>query len=296
MEPVLSPNTDFLLKKIVDIGARECQRIGGLVNQIKKINHALKLENIWLPYSNIGAQFEILVLGFDGDLHPAKVVFDSSCDADSVISSSIAIRAGMSIEKFGVSYVYVVRIGKHEFFGYSIAHANNYGISHVEDMCGSSCVAKIDDHEIDIIIGYRTMQEMAHTGINFCIDTKRIPCPNYIPIPYRGEQGLSCNIADIAVYMQIASGNFFDEDITLSMSFVKKNSNVLANITGSEICTHGIIPNMMIRYKNLEIKLIDVKFVAYSDSDDDDDVIDCIGGINLIKRLWSQNIIVKIIV
>lgn len=295
MDNANSAKVEFLLNALKKKNTKQGNLVGQLIRKIKGYNENLPKTESWIPVANLhryGNYFRVSVVGFNGKLHPVKVIFETGCDIESEISSSIAEKAGMIETRNGVSYVFVVTVGNREFIGYSIALPQQKS-SVIEDMCGFSCVAQIENEPIDIIIGLRTIQEMSKCGINITASPETIITPEFQRIPFSYEFGLQAKIGEQKIKMAIDSGNFFEEDVTLSKSFVQNNKyllkDVIFNITGTE----GSIRELTIRVNNRDIKFTNLTFIALVDTKGSDgSIIDCVPGVSFMKRLIAHQIIV----
>ena len=292
-ESTQSEKVQFLLKSLGKTNQKQSQKVGQLVKSIKKFNTELSNKEAWLPVANLDRYqkyYEVFVIGFNGKLHPAKVVFETGRDTDSVISSSMVEKASIETNGNNVSYVFIVRIGAREFVGYSLSRIGPYDTSIVEDMCGFSCVTQIENESIDILIGSRTIKEMAKCNINVTANPETIITSEFQTIPHSYLSGLDAEIIGNRIKMHIDTGNFLEEDVTISKIFFEQNKHLFNNVKNGCYGPNGIIPELTICFGAFKMKFIDLNFISMVDLGE----IDCVPGINFMKRLIAHRIIVKV--
>lgn len=267
-----------------------------LIPEIRKLN--TKTSDTYIPIMNTGINenaYRVDILGFDGVRHrTARVLLDTGCVCDAVIGRNVAKGSGLVESKLGVSFVYVVTIGSYQFIGYGIAENNGKSsTSYIKDSpkragVVSTCNKQDTNLHIDLLIGYRTLAEMANHGI-YATVVSVVP-ETFVSIPFSDWAGLECKFMGNKIKVHIDTGVFDDCDIMVSSDFISRNRKYLG--TSSQ----GYIDSMIFVYGDFSIKMENLRYsVMHRPFIRGNTNIDCVPGKHFIEtRLIPNGIFPKI--
>lgn len=284
-------------------------KVGELITMIGDHNSFTNWDNKYIPIMNIGKdknKFKCTVIGFNGTHHPATVMFDSGCVADGVIGPNMVNKCGITKDKYGVSFVYVIEVDGREFIGYSLSRTDlKSSTSYTEDRRGSGYVSMVDGNPIDILVGYRAMSEMASSGLFVTSNCDVQITKLFKSVPFSSKSGLQLHIGNCSLRAQIDSGCFIDKDLTLSKTFVLNHKGLLKIEYPEQTKTSnkyvvpnyylGTVPKLTLQYSDIKIELENLTFAAFTnDSDEQGNMMDCIPGTRFMNLLLEKGIVVKL--
>lgn len=291
------------------------KQVETMISMIAEHNHRVNFGGKYLPIMNIVENrkaFKVKIIGFNGTVHLANAMLDTGCVTEGVIGGNMAKNAGINQNKNGVSFIYIIEVNGKEFIGYCLSNISKTGVTSYIKNRRCACyydreqvkewnngeggyVSKVQGENIDLLIGYRTLSEMATRGLHITVDPTVAITSVFRHIPFR--TGLRTIIGDLELYTHIDSGNFLPFDLNLSRKFVSNNLRLFSNIHPEHYGnTSGTISHMVLGYGDCNIEFYDVTFISFDNSTDmDGNIIDCIPGTQFMKKLLQRRIIVQVI-
>lgn len=261
--------------------------------QFERFNHQNRFsEPRYLPVDNFSTEnsFSVTIVGINGKSKKVNAIFDTGCIADGVIGKDCAKELLITENKFGVSFIYIIEIDGHEFVCHSLTDpSTNSKTSYTKDCYGghvSNTLGTSDkEHYVDLLIGYRTMKQLAeYCNIFVSADVPLSINNTLIHFPFTNSNGL-CTILGESLKFKtfIDTGCYLECDLIFSNEFVRKNKINLEKIDRKLVISYGdhfvVIENCQITVTYREILL----------------GVDCMAGVHLMKKLLQNNVIVTIL-
>jgi hypothetical protein len=267
-------------------------------------NSQITFEKTPMPITNTGLyrdNYQVWVIGFNGEAHVASVILDTGCTANGVIGSYLAKRANILSDKHGCSYVFVVNKNGREFFGVAQSDSqSNQKACYVEDrqsMPGFAGIYK--EQGIDLLISYKTLEQMTKLGF-FPVTNPElfIEGSQKTIIPFSFKSGLKSFVNGTEATAFINTANFCPDDIILSFDFARKhilNDKHDIDLFGVPI-TRGTVDSFELVYEQT-FTFNNVSFVCLDQQivDSDGNNIDCIVSVGFMTKLAKMGIIPTII-
>ena len=275
-----------------------------MMEHINTHNQTLIFDPCSLFVSNTGPhknEFESYIIGFDGNILKASAMLDTCCSVNGIIGPNIVTTANIAVNKYGCSYIFLIKKLDRIFIGASISDpTHDVTLSMVKDN-GSGFATDYCGDGVDFVISYSNLVKMGKIGWFPSIAEQMNQ--NTIMIPFNHFSGLRTYINDVELISYINTGTISETDhnLLLNIDLYIGYKWLQKNHTRAEIIVHidfeyiyGKIRELIICHWGQKFVLRNLEFIStvYSILDRNKNIeFDCILTRSTIKKLEEQNVI-----